>query len=155
MYNPLSTRNKPASTEKSQASARFFKKFSTDENERNYLNHADKHLLKSVHSTKNIISLTSNKTEDSKSKPFSKHKKSQVNFINLAKPVAKAQICISQTDHFHHSSNKENVKSMRKENSVKNLKLTTSTSSEFPILAKSVSQTTVNRKMDDNKLRLL
>ena len=45
---------------------------------------------------------------------------------------------------------------MRKDSSTKNLKLTTSTSAQFPhLLAKSVSQTTLNRSMDEHKLKLL
>jgi len=156
MYNPLSTRNKHANTEKAQSSARFFKKFSADENERNFLNFMDKNTFKSMQSsTKNIISLATHKNEDSKAKLLNKQKKTMTNFINLTKPISKTQISISQTDHISHSNNKENIKTLRKESSVKNLKLVTSSSGEFPFLAKSVSQTTVHRKMDDNKLRLL
>lgn len=59
-------------------------------------------------------------------------------------------------DHSHHSSQKEQSKVLRKETSSKNLKLGTSTSSEFPaLMTKSASQTTMHRKMDENKLKLL
>ena len=51
------------------------------------------------------------------------------------------------------TANKENIKE-NKQKSVKNLKL--SSSIEFPkFLAKSVSQTTMNKKMDEKKLKIL
>lgn len=147
IYNLLSTKAK-SNQDKGMTSTKFFKKMSTDENEKNSINLMDKH-LKMPQSTRNIISLTTAKMEDQKLKAFSKNKKSQINFINLSKPTSKIQINGMSTDHFHHSNQKDNVKTLRKENSSKNLKLTTSTSAEFPhLLAKSVSQTTINRKID-------
>lgn len=108
----------------------------------------DKH-LKMPQSTRNIISLTTSKMEDQKLKAFSKNKKSPINFINLSKQTSKIQINGMSSDHIHHSSQKDSAKTLRKESSSKNLKLTTSTSAEFPhLLAKSVSQTTMNRRMD-------
>lgn len=88
---------------------------------------------------------------------FSKHKKPQLQVIALSKTISKANICLSQGDPSHHSSSKEPSKILRKDMSSKNLKLGPSCSSnEFPaILAKSVSQTTMHRKMDENKLKLL
>ena len=63
--------------------------------------------------------------------------------------------------HLTSKENKENIsrepkefKQIKKENSVKNLKLS-SGSVEFPkLLTKSISQTTVNRKIDDNKIKM-
>lgn len=56
----------------------------------------------------------------------------------------------------HASNHKEKPKSLKKDSSVKQLKLTTSSSIEFPqLLGKSISQTTLHRKNDENKLRLL
>jgi hypothetical protein len=159
LYNLHSTKSKPTSQEKGSYSAKFFKKLSSDENEKNLLNLADRAHLKLPQSTRNIISLATHNSNtphangrpDDRAKPFSRSKKSQVNFINLSKPASK----ITPTPE-PHSSHKDSAKTLRKESSVRNLKLTTSTSAEFPhILAKSVSQTTLNRRMDDHKLRLL
>jgi aurora kinase len=158
LYNLHSTKSKPSSQDKGSYSAKFFKKLSTDENEKNLLNYADRQ-LKMPQSTRNIISLTAHQDDhktakqEAFTKPFSR-KKPQSNFINLSKPQSK----INPSPHTHepHSSQKDSAKTLRKESSVRNLKLTTSTSAEFPyILAKSVSQTTLNRKMDDHKIKLL
>lgn len=154
MYNPLSTRSKLPSQEKSY-SARFFKKLSTtDQNERNFINAVERPQPKGCQSTKHIISLAQS---EQKAKMFSKHKKPQLQVIALSKTISKANICLSQGDPSHHSSSKEPSKILRKDMSSKNLKLGSSCSSnEFPaILAKSVSQTTMHRKMDENKLKLL
>jgi hypothetical protein len=61
--------------------------------------------MKMPQSTRNIISLTSGK-EESKIKPFSKNKKSQINFINLSKASSKIQINAASAEFFHHSSQK-------------------------------------------------
>ncbi len=86
---------------------------------------------------------------------FSKSKKPTVQLISLTKTASKAHISLSQAEHYNHSSHKES-KGLKKDNSSKQFKLISSASSEFPqLLAKSASQTTIHRKMDDNKLKLL
>ena len=85
---------------------------------------------------------------------FSKNKKSSLQLVSLSKTVSRAHICLSQHNEGHlHSS--QNSKILRKENSSKNLKLGSTSSSEFPLLTKSASQTTMHKKMDENKLKLL
>lgn len=130
LYNLHSTKSKPSSQDKGSYSAKFFKKLSTDENEKNLLNFADRQ-LKMPQSTRNIISLTAHQDDhkigkqEAFTKPFSR-KKPQSNFINLSKPQSK----INPSPHTHepHSSQKDSAKTLRKESSVRNLKLTTSTS---------------------------
>jgi alpha-acetolactate decarboxylase len=86
---------------------------------------------------------------------FSKTKKTPLQVISLSKTVSRANICLSHGDS-HHSTTKDYSKILRKESSSKNLKLGISSSGEFPqILTKSASQTTMNRKMDETKLKLL
>ena len=85
---------------------------------------------------------------------FSKSKKAPLQLISLAKTASKAHISLCQTDHSHHSSHKEHSKTLKKDPSSKNLKILSS--AELPqIVAKSASQTTINRKIDDSKLKLL
>ena len=139
MLNPLSTRNKPSSHDKSQSSARFFKKMSTDENERNYMNYLEKITLRTNQSAKNILGLANinsiSKPEENRIKT-TKNKKVQPIF--LAKGKSANSTSISEKDF-------KEQKLVKKDNSVRTLKL--SASIEFPpLLAKSISQTTVHRK---------
>lgn len=149
MLNPLSTRNKPSSNDKSQSSARFFKKMSTDENERNYMNYMEKITLRTNQSAKNILGLVNlnslAKPEDKQNKS-TKHKKVQPIF--LAKGKSANSTSISEKDFKDH----KDYKPVKKDSSVRNLKL--SASIEFPpLLAKSISQTTVHRK-DEGKIKM-
>ena len=118
------------------------------------MNVVERPYLKGCHSTKNIVSLVHS---EQKGKMFSKNKKSQLQLVTLSKTVSRANICLSHGEGIHHSSqHNSNSKGLRKEASSKNLKLTSSISTEFPqLLTKSASQTTMHRKMDENKIKLL
>lgn len=142
MLNCLSTRNKLSSQDKTQCSTRFFKKLSTDENERNYINYLDKFALpRGNASCKNILTVAQLARNEEK-----KNSKGKKMLLSHATKSFKTLMSVSISD-------KEN-KCLRKEHSTKNLKLTASV--ELPqLLTKSISQTTVNRKMDEGKLRLL
>lgn len=106
MYNPLSTRNRTDKT----YTLKFFKKLShNDENERNAINGVDRPMLKSCHSTKNIISVghsLHSLHSESKTKMFSK-KKSTVPTVTISKNISKGHIGhinLASNDHPHHSS---------------------------------------------------
>jgi hypothetical protein len=83
--------------------------------------------------------------------------KQKTSTVNLSSKPLKTMTDI----HLTSKDNKENLsrepkdlKQIKKENSAKNLKLS-SGSVEFPkLLTKSISQTTVNKKIDDNKLKM-
>ena len=82
------------------------------------LNTQDRPMLKSCHSTKNIISL--GQSTDSKGKMFSK-KKNQVQMVTLCKTVGRGQINLGAHEIMHHSSGHSKI--LRKDSSSKNLRL--------------------------------
>lgn len=181
--SPYSTRHKPKSIDKEKSvrnlnshnTANFFKKKSTDENEKNYLNYMDRIAGNSGHlpytpsgnGTSSKINL--NKKNDKNEKPLSGKGSSNSHFLKkktslttntknlqihqsmntLKTPTSavSSSLKLSTGSAFNvNTANKENIKE-NKQKSVKNLKL--SSSIEFPkFLAKSVSQTTMNKKTD-------
>jgi hypothetical protein len=78
-------------------------------------------MLKSCHSTKNVlVSHSTGMHSESKGKMFSK-KKSQVQLVTLCRTASKGQITLGSHDSLHHSS--QHSKVLRKESSSKHLKL--------------------------------
>ena len=134
MLGPSSTRNKLKPNDKHINSARFFKKASTDENERNLANFMDK--------------MAQNKNNGMNKKVSQgKRKKSQNNITVTSGKGLKTLGSIN-------ASSKNITLDGDKEKSFKNLKLTSSM--EFPkILVKSISQTTMNKKLEDKNLKIL
>ena len=135
MLGPSSTRNKPKLGEKHINSARFFKKGSMDENEKNMGNFLDK--------------MTQNKTNTFIKKCSQGKKKKSQNNITVASGKT-----LKTLGSINASSKNINLDISSKEKSYKNLKLTNSI--EFPkILVKSISQTTMNKKTDEKNLKIL
>ena len=179
--SPYSTRHKPKSIDKEKSvrnlnsnnTVNFFKKKSTDENEKNYLNYLDRITGNSGHLPYTPSNGTSSKTNLNKKtekseKPLSgkassghflKKKTSlttntknlqihqSMNHLKTPTSAVSSSLKLSTGSAFNiNTANKENIKE-NKQKSVKNLKL--SSSIEFPkFLAKSVSQTTMNKKTD-------
>lgn len=136
MLMPTSTRNKNKNSDKHINSGRFLKKFSTDENEKNIGNYLEK-----VNNSKHSSALK--KTSQNKKKLLQNHMTLSSHTKPL-KTLGSVNLSVKNID------NKQFIK----DKSYKNLKINSST--EFPkILVKSISQTTIHKKLEDKNLKLL
>lgn len=134
-----STRNNSKQSDKHVSSARFFKKFSSDENQKNVVNYLDKLIPPKNNAAQSTSNLPLNSIRNISNKKLPR-KKSINNLTSMSGKALKTLDSMGSMCALAKNNQKD-----FKQKSYKNLKLTSSI--QFPkILCKSISQTTIHKK---------
>ena len=143
-----STRNNSKQSDKHVSSARFFKKFSSDENQKNVVNYLDKLIPPKNNAAQSTSNLPLNSIRNISNKKLPR-KKSINNLTSMSGKALKTLDSMGSMCALAKNNQKD-----FKQKSYKNLKLTSSI--QFPkILCKSISQTTIHKKTEEKTLKIL